>query len=74
MNINIGINQADRLEIANGLNRLLADTYTNGKRVVEELNHFCSSVSVFCSHCLWSWATKFVSGGYLVHATLRPSD
>ncbi|AXQ14993.1 MULTISPECIES: DNA starvation/stationary phase protection protein DpsA [Shewanella] len=28
MNINIGINQADRLEIANGLNRLLADTYS----------------------------------------------
>lgn len=28
MEINIGINQVDRKEIANGLSRLLADTYT----------------------------------------------
>jgi starvation-inducible DNA-binding protein len=28
MNINIGINESDRQDIANGLSRLLADTYT----------------------------------------------
>lgn len=28
MNINIGINEQDRQDIANGLSKLLADTYT----------------------------------------------